>query len=191
MRNDYLRLFNTALVEPIVSMNDEELWNFLLENQERIKFLSSRDFVDNISPSTGFFYAYPHGVEHFRKRFLKQIEEYREGAIFTLVIDFCFKDEKVWLEYWAQGGYLDNADSCDVKTSDDVMPPVDKESEDAYYGKYFHLLEPQHLENIIQAMEKNFAKLTVNTREDIDKIKAMKQFCLENEGYKAAYIYNL
>ena len=190
MRTDTLRLFNAALVKQIVSMNDEELWNFLLENEERLKFLT--DFQNKSKPrlTTGAIFAYPHGIEHFRKHFLSEIEEYREGVIFTLVNDFCFNDERVSLGYYAQGGYLDNADSCDVKNSDEIMPPVDKNSEAAWDKKYFHLLEPHHLENIIQAMEKKFAKLTDNTREDIEKIKAMKQFCLENEGYKAAYIYS-
>lgn len=189
MQNDYLRLFNSALVEPIVAMTDEELWNFYLENEERIKYLT--DFSDRISthPATSALYAFPHGIEHFRKHFLKYIEDYREGVIFTTVIDFCFKDERVSLGYYARGGFLDNADSCGVKTSDEIMPPLDEESEEAYHKKYFHLLEPQHLENIIQALETNFAKLEKNTREDIEKIKAMKQFCLENQDYKAAYIY--
>lgn len=190
MKNDYLHLFNTALVKKIVSMNDDELWDFLLENEERIRYLT--DFSNKTKPhvATGLLYAYPHGIEHFRKHFLRHIEDYREGVIFTVVVDFCFKDEFVKLGYHARGGFLDNVDSCDVQTSDEIMPPVDEDTDAGWEKKYFHLLEPQHIENIIQAMEKNFAKLTVNTREDIEKIKAMKQFCLENEDYKGAYIYN-
>lgn len=191
MRTDTLRLFNTALVKQIVSMSDEELWNFLLENEERLKLLT--DFENKSKPrlTTGAIYAYPHGIERLRKHFLRRIEEYREGLVFTLVNDFCFSDEMVYLGYYARGGYLDNADSCDVKTSDEIMPPVDEDSEEGCYKEYFHLLEPHQLENIIRTMKKNLAKLTFNTREDIAKIKAMKKICLENEDYKAAYIYNL
>ena len=191
MRYDHLQLFNTALVDTIVSRSDDELWSFYLENEERIKMLTD---INNDKrpayPKTSILYGYPHGLENFRKLFLDEIEDYRQDIIFTTVIDFCFKDEKVWLEYYAQGGFLDNGSSCDVKTSDEIMPKVWEESEAAAYAQYFHLLEPHHLTNIIQAMEKNFDKLEKNTREDIDKIKEMRKFCLKNKGYNAAYIFS-
>jgi hypothetical protein len=186
MENDRLRLFNVKLIDTIRSLNDDELWNFLLEREDRIKQLQ----YPGGSPATGFFYAYPHGMEHFRKHFLMHIGGYREGVVFSLVVDFCFEGEPVKMDYWARCGFLDSADSCDVKTSDEIMPPVDEDSEEAYHSEYFHLLEPRHIENIIRAMEKNFDKLTINTREDIDKLKEMKQKCLSDEAYKAAYIYN-
>jgi hypothetical protein len=191
MDYDRLTLFDTALVPRITAMDDDQLWKFLLENEERIKFLTSQDLSSSISPVSGFFYAYPHGIDWFKKHFLQHLEDYREGVIFTIVMDFCFKDENAYLDYYARCGYLDNEDSCGVKTSDEIMPPVDEDSEEGYHKKYFHLLEPSHVENIIQAMEKNFGKLEKNTREDIDKIKRMKKFCLENEGYRVAYIYDI
>jgi len=191
MENDCLRLFNLKLVELIVRMNDDELWNFLLNNEERIKFLTDRENDSKHHPASGFLYAYPHGIDWFKKQFLRYVEDYREGVIFSTVLDFCFRDESVLLDYWARCGYLDNEDSCGVKTSDEIMPPVDEDSEEGSYKKYFHLLEPSHVENIIEAMEKNFDKLEKNTREDIDKIKRMKKFCLENEGYNVTYIYDI
>lgn len=185
--NDRLRLFNVKLVNTIRAMNDDELWNFLLESEERIKQLQ----YPHGHPVSGFLYAYPHGMEHFRKHFLKNIEAYREGVVFSMVMDFCFEGEETKMDYWARCGFLDSADSCEVKTSDEVMPPVDEDSEEAYYSEYFHLLEPHLVENIIQAMERNFDKLTINTRDDINKIKEMKQHCLRNEDYKVAYIYDI
>jgi hypothetical protein len=189
-QNDTLRLFNTKLVAPLVSMSDDQLWDFLLENQERIRFLTDRENSLKIHIATGFFYAFPHGLKHFHDRFLAEIEEDRAGVVFTLVMDFCFHDEKVNLGFYARGGYLDHADSCDTRTSDEIMPPVDEDSEAFYDAEYFHLLTPVHLDHIIRAMEKNIAKLTFNTREDIIKIKAMRQFCRQNEGFDAAYVYN-
>lgn len=189
MGNDSLRLFNTKFVEPLVSMSDDELWNFLLGSEEKLKQYFGET---GKHPKTGALYAYQHGIEHFRKHFLSEIEEYREGVIFTLVVDFCFEGEPVRLDYWARCGYLDSADSCGVKTSDDVMPPVDPDSEEANWAQeYFHLLEFYHVQHIIDAMEKNFDKLTDNTREDIDRIREMKNFCLANRGYHVAYIYNI
>lgn len=187
MENDNLRLFNTKLVKTITSMDDDEMWNFILEREEQIKQMQ----YPHGHPACGFFYAYPHGMEHFRKQFLKHIDDYREGVVFSMVIDFCFEGEKIKMDYWARCGFLDSADSCDVKTCDEIMPPIDEDSEEAYHNEYFHLLEPHHVENIIQAMEKNFDNLTVNTREDIDKLKEIKRRCLENKDYKAAYIYDI
>lgn len=190
MEYDRLKLFNKKRADKIVSMSDEDLWNFLLENEERVKYLS--DFHANPRPhsASGFLYAYPHGIDWFKKHFYEHLEQYREGSIYTIVIDFCFDDESVMLDYWARCGYLDSADSCDVKTSDEIMPPVDDDSEEGYYKIYFHLLETNHVENILAAMERNFDKLTENTRKDINKIKKMHKFCQKNEGFKIIYQYN-
>ncbi len=188
METDKLRLFNTKLVDKITAIEDEEeLWDFVSANEEKVKqlFFGESRFI------TGFFYAYTHGIEHFKKIFQREVEYYYEGVIFTLVMDFCFEGEEVNLDYYARCGYLDSADSCCVRTSEDVMPPVDEDSDEFYYTKYFHLLEPAHVENIIRAMEKNFAKLEKNTRKDIAKIKRMKNFCRKNEGWNVAYIYDI
>lgn len=190
MENDKLRLFNLNLVEPVTRMNDEELWRFLLDNEEHIKVLTDREIPHEPFPASSFLYAYPHGIDWFKKHFLKHVEDYREGVIFTTVMDFCFKGEQIYLDSQAICGFLDSEASCDVIISEDIMPPVDEESEEGYDKKYFHLLEPAQVEIIIQSLEKNFAELEKNTREDIDKIKEMKKFCLENEGYKVAYIFD-
>lgn len=191
MDNDKLKLFYTKLVPKIVAMNDEELWNFLLANEERIKVMTDFSDMSRVSITSGYLYAYPHGIDWFKKHFLKHIEDYREGVIFTTVMDFCFKEESVYLDYYARSGYLDNENSCNVRTSDTIMPPVEEDSEEGSYKEYFHLLEPAHVENIIEAMEKNFDKLEKNTREDIAKIKKMKKFCQTNEGWNVAYIYDI
>jgi hypothetical protein len=190
MQRDTLQLLNTRQIARIARMNDDELWNFLLENEERIKFLTDFENKSRPYPVSGFLYAYPHGIDWFKKHFLKHVEEYREGVIFSTTMDFCFEDETVYLDYWTSGGHLDNQDSCDVKTSDEIMPPVNERSEEGQYKIYFHLLEAVHIENIIRAMEKNFDKLDERTRQSIDRAKEMKKICAENEDYRAAYIYS-
>lgn len=190
MEYDKLNLFNKKLADEIVLMSDDRLWNFLLENEDRIKRLLDSEAKPKLYPAGGFLYAYPHGIDWFRKHFLKHLEDYREGVIYAIVIDFCFKDDAIRLDYWARCGYLDSADSCGVKTSDEVMPPVDEDSEEGYYKIYFHLLELNHVESIIAAMERNFDKLTENTPDDINKIKEMRDVCLDNEGFKVIYEYD-
>lgn len=185
MENDRLKLFNQGLLERLPEMNDDQLWEFVQSKAEFAKQAGMRKIA------TAVFHAYYHSAKRFREFFLEEIEEYREGVIFTLALDFCLEGEEISLDFWARCGYLDNADSCDVITSDRLMPPIDEDSDQAYYKKYFHLLEPHHVENIIRSMENNFEKLTVNTREDIAKIKQMKQCCLDNENYKVAYIYDV
>ena len=187
MEIDKIRLFNPKLIEPIVSMTDDEMWQFIVANEERVKEIVNSE----AHAISGFLWGYRYGMERIRELFLKDIEYYREGVDFTMIMDFCFKGEPVQLDYWARCGYLDDADSCDAVTSNDIIPEIDEDSDEAFYKEYFHLLELQQVENIIRSMEENFDKLTINTREDIDKIKAMKQFCLENEDYKVAYIYDL
>lgn len=185
METDKLQLFNKKLLERLPLMNNDELWEFV---QSKAELAKQRGMM---KIATTVFHACYISAKRFREFFLEEIEDLREDMIFTLAIDFCFEGEEIALDYWARCGHLDSADSCDVITSDRVMPPIDEDSDAAYDNKYFHLLEPHHVENIIQSMENNFDKLTVNKRKDIAKIKRMKRFCLKHEGYKVAYIYDI
>lgn len=182
---DRLHLFNTELVKKITAMNDDELWEYLLANTDRIE-----EIINGHSVAAGFLYAYPHGTDWFKKHFLKHLEDYREGVIFSVVMDFCFEGGQIRLDPVGMCGFLDHSDSCDVQTSDEIMPPVDEDSEEAWSKKYFHLLEPQHVRLIIKALENNFENQETNTREDIEKIKEMREFCLQNKEYKVAYIFD-
>ena len=181
-----MRLFNRSLAARLPEMDDDQLWNLVTENAGRVeKFFDASQY-----PASGFLYGWAYGIERTRELFLDAINEYREGVVFSLALDFCFEGEKINLDYWARCGYLDDDASCDPVTSDDVMPPVDEESEAAYYAVYFHLLDARRVGLVIDAMKKNLGKLTVNSPEDIEKLEAMRRRCLENERLKAAYIFD-
>lgn len=189
MEKDRLTTFNVKLAADLQKINDDELWNFLQTNEERVKsFFETGDF-----PQTGIFFAYKPGPEHYREHFLSEIERCREGVIYTLILDFCVGDEKISVEYWARSGFMDSPDSCAVKTSEEIMPDLDDVDEDEvlFSTKHFHLLEDKHTLSIINSMKKNFYKLSEDTFKDISKIQAMRELCLKDENYQIIYIYDI
>lgn len=190
MEKDRLKTFNCRLAADLQKMDDDELWSFILSKEAVVK-----EFQDNKRRlKTAVFYAYGGGPEWYRKHFLRLIEEYRVGVVYTLILDFCLGDEEVELGYWAYSGFLDDPSSCAVKTSKEIMPNLDTDDEEAdfFYSEiYFHLLENNHVLNIIRSMKENLDKLTLNTPEDIDKIEAMREFCEKNSEHQIVYIYDV
>jgi hypothetical protein len=191
MEYDRLNLFDRQTAEMIMTLDDAGLWDFLIGKEERIRHFTIDDPEMKLHPASGFLYAYPHGVDWLKQHFMRNLEEYREGVVYTLILDFCIDDEPVRLDYLARSGFLDNAESCDVRTSEEIMPPVDEDSEPGQYLVCFHLLEENHVENLIRTMETNAAKLTENTFEDIEKIRRMKYYCLKNPGFNVIYSYDI
>lgn len=189
MEKDRLTTFNVKLAADLQKMSDDELWDFLQTNEDRVKQL----FESDKSLKTGVLLAYNGGPERYRNHFLSEIECCREGVIYTLILDFCVGDEKIPVEYWARSGFLDSPDSCEVRTSEVIMPNLDDADEDEllFSTVYFHLLEDKHTLNIINSMKKNFYKLSENTFGDIPKIQAMREFCLKDQNYQIIYIYDI
>lgn len=193
MRDDYLDIYDETLRSKLITLSDDEIWEFLLEKEPLIKTITDRDNPDPLYKySIRYYplYAYPHGIEHFRKHVFKALEEDRDGSIYTLILDFCFAHEKVKLGYYARGGFYDNPASCNVKTLQDVMPPCKGNTELVYEKENFQVLEAHHLEAIINAMEKDFDIITDNTREDIEKIKEMHRKLTVDPDWKAAYCFS-
>ena len=191
MEYDRLNLFDRQTAEKITALDDDGLWEFLIGNEDRIKRFTVEDPEMKLNPASGFLYAYPHGVDWLKQHFMRHLEEYRDGVVYTLIIDFCIGDEPVSLDYLARSGFLDNAESCDIRTSEEIMPPVDEDSEPGQYRVCFHLLEENHVDKIIRAMETDPAKLPENALEDVEKIRQMKEFCLNNPGFNVIYSYDI
>lgn len=184
-RYDFLRLFNVGLIGKITAMNDDELWNFLVENQDRISKL-----LEGSGLASGFLYAYPHGIDWLHKHFTDHVKNYREGVTFALTWDFCFEGENTSITSEGISGLLDHPDSCDVQTSEEILPPIDEDSEYAWRKDFFHLLKPYQAQHIVNGLEENVEELEPNIRENIDKIKSMINHCQENPEYRIAYIFN-
>ncbi len=184
---DYLHLLNTKLVKEIVAMSNEELWEFLLSRIEQIKAVG-----DNYKFESWLFICLDMSFDLFQKRFLESVEEdfSRTDLNYTLILDFALEGKKIQLDYFGVSGFYDAPDSCNLPTSDGLMPELDEDSDVLQNKKDFYLIEARHLEKIIKTMEANLDKLTVNTPEDLDIIKAMREKCAADENYKVAYIFN-
>lgn len=190
MEKDRLKTFNVELAADLQKMTDDELWDFIQSNEERVK-----EFWETHKRfHTGTLFAYKGGQERYRKHFLSQIEDCRVGEVYNLIRDFCFGDEEIPIEYWARSGFLDSPDSCAVKTSEEIMPNLDDvdEEEEMYISKiYFHLLENNHVLNIIKSLNNNVYKLSENTFDDIAKIEAIRDYCEKNPNYQIMYLYDV
>jgi hypothetical protein len=124
-----------------------------------------------------------------RKMFLEEFEYEPDGLQMTLVNDFCFTGEPINLGFYAISGFLDHGSSCDVVKYVSFMPEAEEETEAFYYQKYFYLIEPEHVQNIIKSLQKNVKNLSVNNVADIPKLKAIKQICSKQKHLKAAIVY--
>lgn len=188
MQKDALSLFNEKLSRSIKAMSDEELWEFLISNGERIKQIVDEK-THHVSITLHF---YKQGLQEFERVFRNLTDEYsREETIYTLILDFCLEGEKIELDYYAVSGFLDDAASCDAVKAEDIMPDPDEEDEEFYWRVYFYVLEPPQIESMIRSLEKNFDKLDENAQANIGKIKKIKEKCLADGDYKAVFLYDM
>jgi hypothetical protein len=182
---DSLRLFNVGLVGKLAAMSDDELWNFLVENQNKISAMLEKGGL-----ASGFLYAYSHGIDWLHKHFSDRVEDYREGVVFALVWDFCFEGEKTLINNEGMSRFLDHPDSCYIQTSEEILPPIDEDSEYAWRKDFFHLLKPYQAQHIIDGLEENLEELEPDIRGNIDKINLMISRCRKNPEYQIAYVFH-
>lgn len=184
---DSLQIINTALVRKMLVMARDELWSLAatsLNGQKPEKRYKTIYFnaVENL------------GIEKVRDVFFRLHDDDREESVYSLIEDLCFEGERVPLDHYARCGYLDSGASCYTKTSDELIPfdnePLD-ENEWRFNMERFDILGSQDVERIVRSMEKNLASMTINAAEDIPKVRSIMQRCYTDEGYNAAYIYDV
>ena len=188
MKHDRLRLFNLPLIEKILLMTNDEIYQFVLARFDEIVFNQTKK--SRRYDTIGLHFAQI-SLEEFEKVFRRQLEEDDVNDLnLTLINDFCFESDEIALDFYGTGSFYDDAASCDAIHYSQIMPVLDEDSETDYCEKHFYLLEPPHLDAIITSLENNLAQLSEETRESIYRIKTMKDFCEQNKDYKAAFIYS-
>lgn len=181
--NDYLHLLNVSLVRRILSITHDEMWELVIENLDWIRGMKRHH--------SGFFYALPHGMEHFRKIFLRYIAEDRELLVQSLIYDMCFIGPKLKVTSFQLSGFLDSPRSCGVLTSDELIWRNDPGTEAAHVALYFHLLDSNHHGELIAYLEAWPHKPPDNNSYVIFELKKMKQYLLENPGSSTALVYDV
>ena len=180
-------MINTSLVSQMLVMDRDELWSLAAAHLAEPR------------PDKRYETVYFNGVETLSIEKIRDIFFYlhdrdRDDAVYHLIEDFCFEGERVALDYYARCGYLDSGASCYAKTSDELIPfdnePWD-EDEWRFDMERFDILTARDVERIVQSMEKNLASMTINTSDDIPKVRSIMQRCYLDEGYNAAYIYDV
>ena len=185
---DSLQIINTALVRKMLLMDRDELWSLA---EERLSGPKPEKPYETV-----YFNAVGNlGIEKVRDIFFHLHDEDREDAVYRLIDDFCFEGERVPLDHYARCGYLDSGASCYTITSDELIPfdnaPVDENNWWRFDMERFDILGGRDVERIVQSMEKNLASMTINTADDIPKVRSIMQRCYTDEGYNVAYIYDI
>ncbi|HRI02642.1 MAG TPA: hypothetical protein PLL77_02765 [Pyrinomonadaceae bacterium] len=187
MTSDSLQIINTGLISKMLLMDRDELWSLA---ETRLKGPKPERRYETIY----FNGVENRGIEKTRDVFFYLFDQDREDAVYHLILDFCFEGERVPLDYYARCGYLDSGASCFSKTSDELIPFDNDPWDDGDWRfdmERFDVLTGRDVGRIVQSMEKNLALMTINTADDIPKVRSIMQRCYSDEGYNAAYIYDL
>jgi len=187
MTFDSLEIINTTLVSEILAMDRDKLWQLAETRLSCPKPEKPyKTFVFNLLEKQG--------VQRVHDLFFSFYEDDPDKVTYWVIEDLCFEGERVPLDYYARCGYLDSGASCYAKTSD-VLIPLDNEPWDDDEWRFdlmrFDVLTGRDVERIVQSMEKNIDSLTINTADDIPKVRSIMHRCYLDEGYNAAYIYGL
>ena len=184
MTSDALQIINTALLSKMLTMDRDELWQ-LAETH-------LNDPLPEKRYKTIYFNAVEKmGIEKVCDIFCRLYDHHRESSVYGLIEDLCFEGEIVALDYYARCGYLDSGASCFAKTSGELIPFDNDAGDDWFNMRRFEILAGRDVERIVRSMEKNLASMTINTANDIPKVRSIMQRCYSNKGYNAAYIYDV
>lgn len=96
------------------------------------------------------------------------------------ILDACFSDDKVYLDYYGCLAYLKGFEWENIISSLEIIPYCEEET--------FILLQPNHVDKIIKSLQKHIEELTVMSEKEINKIIELKNFCDQNEGFMVAYM---
>ena len=96
------------------------------------------------------------------------------------ILDACFSDYEIYLDYYGCLAYLNGFEWENTISSLKIIPCCEEET--------FILLQPNHVDKIIESLQKHIKELTVMSEKEIDKIIEFKNFCDQNEGFMVAYM---
>lgn len=175
MGTDSICIFNKKLADSIMSMQFRDFAEFIKDRIDSLKRIEV--------PRSAFLYEIESADKFNAKDFdrdaiLRRAFEERENV----VLDLCLSEEEVYLDYWGTTfGAFETSDPEGAISIGEFLPSFEDEP-------FLMLLQPAHVESILQSLEKHRDELTVMDCEAIEKVREIKDLCTNNPEMTAAYI---
>jgi hypothetical protein len=176
---DTLQLFDLGLAREIIPMEREELWQFCERRLDEILALPKRRSV--------FILPEHIAAQQPRWAFDRFFDDDPADVKQSLIEDFCCRGPEIVVGYYARCGYLDDASSAEVLTSEQLFPwPPDSEA--WYWCGRFDLLDASHIRLMSASLEKYRSEVPADEYA-IQKLQlnSLADACATDPGLRATY----
>lgn len=176
MGTDRVKLFNKALVDQILAMEQEQLTRLLEENfaalQQKPSTLNLVLF--DVAQNGG-------SVADSVERLLSGEQRFTQLRA-DVAQDFAFGDAEIYLDYW--GCYAHVFDGHPESSISSLDYLTDQEEE------IFLLLRAEHVGQMIESLHEHADDLRVMNASDIEMLEQWKKICSADPGYLVAYLFD-
>ena len=118
-------------------------------------------------------------LQIFNKNLAKKLIE--SGAEQDEIWESCFTEDEIYLDYYGCLSHLDGFGWENTISSLEILPNEEDE-------ETFILLQPIHIDKIIESLRNHTKELTIMSEKEIDKIVQFKTFCAQNQDFMVAYM---
>ena len=94
----------------------------------------------------------------------------------------CFSEAEIYLDYYGCFAHL--GDKWENTISSLEFFP------DCEDGETFILLQPEHVNEIVNSLRENIKRLTLMSEQEINEILKFNKLCAENDGLMVAYMFD-
>jgi hypothetical protein len=177
MGTDSIKLFDKALADQILAMDQDQLVRFLQEN------------LDRLTHRTLFYNPVPSEMAETGRSVADAVQGLIAGRDYTMselktsiIEDFAFGPEEILMDYW--GCYAANfVDHPEGAISS--LNYLQEEEEER-----FVLLRAEHVAKMIKSLREHIHDVTIMDAKKIDKVDEWRALCAANPDYFVAYQFD-
>ena len=176
MGTDSVKLFNKAVADQILAMEEAHLVQFLEENIEvlRNKECTLSLILFEMEQNGG-------SVSDAIGRLLSGEQTFAEMKA-DVAQDFGFRDEEIHLDYWGCYSHVFSGHPEDSISSLDYLPNQKEE--------IFLLLRPEHVYQMLKSLDDHSDDLRVMKVSDIQRLERWRGLCAADPSYMVAYHFD-
>jgi hypothetical protein len=176
MGTDSVKLFNKALADQILAMEQASLVHFLKENIETLKqkaftisliVFEMKENGGSVSDAVGNLLSGEQTFANLRADVAK---------------DFGFSDEEIYLDYWGCYSHVFSGHPEGSISSLDYLPNQVEE--------IFLLLRPEHVDQMTKSLHEHADDLRVMKAVDIERLEEWRDIGAADPGFMVAYHFD-
>ena len=176
MGTDSVKLFNKALADQIMAMEQGPLVHFLEENIDTLKqkafnlsliVFEMKQNGGSVSDAVGNLLLGEQTFTDLRA---------------DVAQDFAFADEAIYLDYWGCYSHVFSGHPEGSISSLDYLPNQIEE--------IFLLLRPEHVDQMIKSIHEHADDLRVMKPADIERLEEWRDLCAADPRYMVAYHFD-